>query len=183
MPWQFCWHCDLQRFGGSSKVTAWITKWPTCPTHFFHMFFLGEGFWKQDFGETSPPKKNAQKKGSEKKKKTTKSMDPKNLSFWILAELCWSGIPTPPFTTMPDAPLAGDYASYNDCGVVNGITADAFIVAGWIFSGKTPLWGGFRQYWAKALEGLIDRNRKLRVDWVDSYSYSPRNIRNSYLSR
>lgn len=26
--------------------------------------------------------------------------------------------------------LAGDYASYNDCGVVNGITADAFIVAG-----------------------------------------------------
>lgn len=92
--------------GGSSKVTAWITKWPTCPIF----------FWVRDSGSriwwNIPPKKKQKKNASEKnaqkkwfRKKTPYKIigSPKNLSFWILAELCWVWHPNTPFwqVTMP----------------------------------------------------------------------------------
>ena len=148
MPWPFCWHGDLQRLGGSSKVTAWITKWPTCPI-FLSKVFLGEGFWKQDL--VKHPEKKRQKKMDPKKKPY--KMDPQKPFLLNLGGTLRVGIQTPPVHNDARCPtleffcqkklMAGDYASYNDCGVVNGLTADAFIVAGWFFSGKKPLrWGG-----------------------------------------
>lgn len=71
------------------------------------------------------PKKTPKKNGSEKKHPTKLMDPPKTFLSESWRNSAGSGIQTPPFTTM-----AGDYASYNDCGVVNGITADAFIVAG-----------------------------------------------------
>lgn len=68
-------------------------------------FFFGEGFWKQDFGETSPPKKKQKNKCIRKKKKTYKiNGSPKNLSWLNLGRktlLVWH--PNTPFwqVTMP----------------------------------------------------------------------------------
>ena len=59
-------------------------------------------------------------------------MDLKNILFWVNfgGELCWLAPNNPPTRCLLMAFRSppGDYASYNDCGVVNGITADAFIV-------------------------------------------------------
>ena len=159
MPWPFCWHGDLQRLGGSSKVTAWITKWPTCPI-FFSKVFLGEGFWKQDL--VKHPEKKRQKKWIRKKNPT--KWIPKNLFCWILAELCGlaSKRPRSQRCQMPNfgvflpkktdgrwlcqlQRLWGCEWSHSGC-----------FHCSWVIFFRKKTLEVRRQYWAKALEGLIE---------------------------
>lgn len=117
MPWQF-WGI----FKGHG-LNHQVTDMPH--------FFLGEGFWKQDLVK-HPPKKKAKKKCIRKKR--PKKMVPKKntlQNYWIPQKPFFLNLGGTLLGLASKHPLlAGDYASYNDCGVVNGITADAFIVAG-----------------------------------------------------